>query len=92
LPITAVFAQFAWLAILFLGILFLAGDQPFTTTPAQDRLLDLIAALPAVAGFLLGVAAIARGWARTTIQWMCVYLGLMGCASFIVWFGWEFFH
>jgi len=91
-PLLAVAVEIAWLGVLFLGFIFMVGDEPPTTTPAQEQLFDLIAALPALAGLLLGVAAIARGWATSPREWICVFLGLLGCALFVAGFGWGFFH
>jgi len=50
LSLLAVAVEIAWLGVLFLGYIFMVGDQPPTTTPAQEQLFNLIAALPAMAG------------------------------------------
>ena len=94
IPLLAIGAELAWLAILLIGFLFVAGDAPYTHTPgaASVRLWDLIAALPALAGLSFGVVCILRGRAQRIVDWTCLVLGSAGCGLFVLVFGTEFFH
>jgi len=91
-PLIAIGVELAWLAVLLLGFLFVVGDAPYTHTPgaASVRFWDLIAALPALAGLLFGVACILRGRARSPAEWSCLILGSAGCGLFVLIFGREF--
>ena len=91
-PLLAIGVELAWLALLFIGFLFVVGDKPYVHTPgaASVRLWDLIAALPALAGLSFGVVCILRGHARGPAEWICLILGSAGCGLFVLIFGREF--
>jgi hypothetical protein len=91
-PLLAIGVELAWLAVLLVGFLFVVGDAPYTHTPGAPsvRLWDLIAALPALAGLLFGVACIMRGRAQSPLEWICLILGSAGCGLFVLIFGREF--
>lgn len=92
LPLAAVVVEMVWLGVMFLGVLFIVGDEPHTTSRIEEQLFDLIAVFPAAAGLLFGIVGIARGWITGTVQWICVIFGLTGCLIFVGGFGWGFFH
>jgi len=93
-PLLAIGVELLWLGMLLMAFLFALGDKPYTHTPgsASVRLLDFIAALPALAGLLFGIDCIARRRAQSLIEWACLFAGVAGCALFVLVFGREFFH
>jgi hypothetical protein len=91
-PLLAIGLEFLWCVALFLGLIFMVGDTPYTSTEAKDRLFDLIASFPIVAGLLVGIVALTQRWPDRKLEWICLIVGSFGCALLAVGFARGLVH
>lgn len=79
-PLLAIGLEIAWCVLLFLALIFSVGDTPYTNTEAKNRIYDLIASPPVVAGFVVGIVAVTQGWPSRPLEWICLIAGTVICA------------
>jgi hypothetical protein len=80
LPLAICLFELPWCLLIILGIFFVAGDEPFSMTGPQEKLLDVIARLPLFAGLIVGLVALTRRWATTLAARIALLLGTAVCA------------
>ena len=83
LPLIVCLFQAIWFVLVVAGLFFVAGDEPFSLNSSQEKLLDVVACLPAFAGLAVGVTAFVRRWATTIAAWIALLLGSAICAALI---------
>jgi hypothetical protein len=82
-PLAAIVAEIPWIILLFLGLLFIVGDMPFTATAPRANVFLVAAAMPAIAGLVWGIVGMAVRRARRGIERVCLVLGCLGCAAIV---------
>jgi hypothetical protein len=80
IPLIAAGAVIPWIFCLFLGLIFSVGDTPYVNTPEKEEVLGYLSALPAVAGLIFGMVAIAMRLPRSAKQWVWLGIGILACA------------
>jgi tetratricopeptide (TPR) repeat protein len=79
LPLICAGLEIPWFVVIVLGILFVAGDEPYTMSTQQENVLTAIAAFPAAVGIFLGILVILRHWPPKKYQRIFLILGLIIC-------------
>jgi hypothetical protein len=87
-PLIAALAELPWLGVIIIGTLYRHGKIP----DDPDRHLDVVAAIPALIGLLIGIVLLATAWPERRVEQVCLIAGCLGCGLFVFSFGWEFFH
>jgi hypothetical protein len=84
-PLTTIGLQIVWGIVLFLALIFAVGDTPYRNT--NSRLFELVGALPAMGGAILGVIAVVCRWPQNPLDWVCLIGGTLVCCALAVWLG-----
>ncbi len=75
-PLAAVVLEVPWFLLTVFILLFMAGDEPFHSTPALERGLSLFAAIPGDIGLII----IFR-WPSGTARRVCLVIGEIICLA-----------
>jgi hypothetical protein len=89
IPLVVLGLEILWVVVLFLGLIFMVGDEPFVNTPAKDRIFDLLAAIPVTVGLVVGVVATAMRLLSRKLEWICLIAGTVICALVVLDFLWS---
>jgi hypothetical protein len=83
LPVTALVAEFVWIVLLFMALVFAVGDTPYVNTPDKSRFFSLLSSVPAAAGVLFGVIAIGLRLPVKMVDWIFLIAGTAACAGLV---------
>jgi hypothetical protein len=86
-PLAAIAVQIAWVILLFAALIFAVGDTPYRNTSTNQHLFELIGTLPAIAGSIFGVMAMACRWPQNPLDWVCLIGGTLVCGVLTIWLG-----
>jgi hypothetical protein len=83
LPLIALALELAWIALLFLALIFSVGDTPFVNTPDKLHFYDWLSSFPAAAGVLVGLIALCFRLPVKAVDWAFLIAGSAGCAGLV---------
>jgi hypothetical protein len=81
LPLAALAAEFVWIFLLFVALVFSVGDTPYVNTPDKSHLFNWLSSGPAAVGVLLGVIGILLRLPVKIVDWIFLIAGSAGCAG-----------
>lgn len=82
-PLAAIALQIAWVVLLFMGLIFMVGDTPFTNTPTKEHAFGLLSSLPVAVGLLVGLVALVLRWPSNKLEWISLIAGTLTCAALV---------
>jgi hypothetical protein len=80
-PLTAVAAEFVWIVLLFLALIFSVGDTPYVNTPEKSQFFGWLSAIPAAFGAVFGIIGIVLRLPVKTVDWIFLIAGTAVCAG-----------
>ena len=83
IPLVALTVEFVWIVLLFMALVFAVGDTPYVNTPAKSHFFSLLSAVPAAAGFLIGLVAILLRLPVHLVDWIFLIAGSALCAILV---------
>ena len=81
LPLAALVAEFVWIFLLFMALVFAVGDTPYVNTPDKSRFFGWLSSVPAAAGVLFGVIGIGLRLPVKIVDWIFLIAGTAACAG-----------
>ena len=67
-PLATIGLQVVWVLLVFVALIFTVGDTPHRITSTNQHLFEIIGALPAMAGSIFGVIAMACRWPQDSLD------------------------
>jgi hypothetical protein len=83
LPLAALAAEFVWIFLLFVALIFSVGDTPYVNTPDKSHFFNWLSSGPAAAGVLFGVIGILLRLPVKIVDWIFLIAGSAGCAGLL---------
>jgi hypothetical protein len=81
LPLAALAAEFVWIFLLFVTLVFSVGDTPYVNTPDKAYVFNWLSSGPAAVGVLSGVIGILLRLPVKIVDWIFLIAGSAGCAG-----------
>ena len=86
-PLATIGLQVVWVILGFVALIFMVGDTPYRNTSTNQHLSEIIGALPAMAGSIFGVIAMACRWPQNPLDWVGLIGGTLVCWVLAIWLG-----
>jgi hypothetical protein len=83
LPLAALAAEFVWIVLLFMALVFSVGDTPYVNTPDKAHFFNWLSAGPAAIGVLFGLIGILLRLPVKIVDWIFLIAGSAGCAGML---------
>jgi hypothetical protein len=81
LPLAALAAEFVWIFLLLVALVFSVGDTPYVNTPDKSHFFSLLSSGPAAVGVLFWAIGILLRLPIKIVDWIFLIAGSAGCAG-----------